>query len=648
MRNLSKLSTLSKSSTGFRNTPERKTLRSQDSFTNRIILALFDVLALKSRGNRVNRERLTSQFRNAFASALGRAIALALLLPILQGCTNNLSSAYNSTRKVVGGGGSSDDENSGALSGFRIVSVLRSSVDPASSMDIVGDGSGEIGRLCGTTDTNSSGGSSGSTPCVCSFEYVAANGATQSFTTPALYSEDNLVRCNYNATLLDSVTSVKVKLYLTGPGQYSNELTFRMSSGSTKLNTGEEASFVTVKRYQCQDSIYIPHLLDSSVYDPFRSTDTDLTYPLNFYTTNLGGALGWYVSNSAAAPSGGAGWDCPSNPTAASATTNLNMRIYSQAKDSSGSMVIFPPTPGSFDRSTFYLARSATGPFSVAVNALVAPNTVSAEGSDTNPAPLGYGAAPIPLASGGETCPELTTTIPEGYQWVKVWLFRVSLEERYFKSSTKLQSSVGAISCNPGEWADGSSPVYSACTSNFTGQAGVGGGGNIADRLLSNGQCYRLSGVGGGNGAGRASAASYPTGTDIWDFYGASCGSGTPLNLCAAGGNEAAPYESQLIDTSLDNGLSRSDYVFVVTPTSVMVSDMKNETTRAQPYIPFRYKTSNYCLSPDPSNPTSPDDCSLKGKLTYGIKLTDISVNADEPGPGRLPVYPVCALQPKP
>ncbi|MFN7684278.1 MAG: hypothetical protein ACK5QT_02580 [Oligoflexia bacterium] len=183
-------------------------------------------------------------------------------------------------------------------------------------------------------------------------------------------------------------------------------------------------------------------------------------------------------------------------------------------------------------------------------------------------------------------------------------------------------------------------------------------------------------------GISTAQGIEIPLGTDVWTSRdttnGNACGGANPidsLNLCttpspsstnleAAGasnfphetGSAARPLPRIPIDQSSDGSgfSSRFDYVFVVTPTFVSKQQMEaasSDQSDNHPelaYVPFRFTSASACQSADPLNPP-PGDCKVTDRLSYKLKSTDISVNADDPnngGSNRNLTFPVCVLQP--
>jgi hypothetical protein len=101
---------------------------------------------------------------------------------------------------------------------------------------------------------------------------------------------------------------------------------------------------------------------------------------------------------------------------------------------------------------------------------------------------------------------------------------------------------------------------------------------------------------------------------------------------------------------NLGGETGRYDYLFVVTPPNVTVKDMQDTSPYSSPslpYQPYRYKSDQDCLSTDPDNPTSSEDCKLANRISYGLKLHDVSSdeNPAPDDPNRAGVFPVCALQ---
>ncbi|CAM6053610.1 unnamed protein product [Sphagnum tenellum] len=140
-----------------------------------------------------------------------------------------------------------------------------------------------------------------------------------------------------------------------------------------------------------------------------------------------------------------------------------------------------------------------------------------------------------------------------------------------------------------------------------------------------------------------------------------------PLNVCSnvlfpqtvpSVGSAAAPYSLNVTSSSLDGSTARYDFVFVVTPTNIMTTDMTTPTTAAEPYIPYRYFTDQDCIdpvtllpstNPPQTNLANPSTCMSTSSINgYGVKLHDVGTNGDPSAndPNRAGVFPVCVLQP--
>ena len=642
------------------------------------------------------------------------ALMWAALALIVSGCTNNLSGVSTSGSNTTGIG------LNGSTQIFSITNVIQDQTNPAGTIDVVGDGTGAMSTYCtagsgdpnagvdGIGGANSAGtiagsGQTGTSNCGCTYAWSdPATGATGSVNVNTSYHESNMIECPYSVEFFPSdVTQVSVSIFLisndTQPATNTINLNLGNGSGSG-ISLTSAANYVQVSRYQCRDIQSIPYLggiaggqlgTGNTIYDPILSEDPELTYPLDFYTTNLGGTYASYIQNSASLYD----WNCPSNPN--DPNYGNNTTLYSVGADSSGSVEIYPPAGSAFDRSTFYVSKTLAGVFTVPLNSYIAPTMVSATSNIGGP--VGYGAAPIVTGTNQESCP--VVSIPSGYHWVKVWLFRADLQDRRYATSPAV-SQVGAIACNPSVDFPNSvaDPVFpdcagacatATCTETCTGSSAgctLAGTGVLADRVLAGAglpnnatpypMCVDLNHpdtISGGSPNGGAGATTdavtnaqyadytaFGLGTDIWlpkalkvtsgsanlvdplDLFGKKYGSG--LNS-----SESVPKDEALTSIDLDLGQPRYDFVFVVTPTTAMAADMENSSNSSNyPYIPFRFPTAADCLSSNPNFPTGPGDCNPAKIIHYGLKLHDVSSNGDPPAsdPNEAGVFPLCALQP--
>lgn len=724
-----------------------------------------------------------------------RCLLTLIWAGILSSCTNNLNinsvlTTIQSTIPVSESGNSSQGT-------FTLGRVVKNNLNPTGTLDLIGDGTGTFGQLCQSSD-----GATGTNTCNCTYTYSSPTVPNQQLDTPVIYSETDLIRCNYG-TISTDVKSLKVSVHLTTADTYSNQVIFNYSGSSVSLDTSLIASFVEPRRYQCHDILVgVNYLFDSKIYDPIQSENFHKTFPLDFYYTNPGGNLSTYsAAQAGTANTSLSNWICPPilNPeTTFSNSTDLknynslnhvNLAVYSKAGLTVGDTiyrkVIYPPPPhplqpGNIDRSTFLLSKQPSGIFSVPVNAYVSPgvNTTSdailTEGYP--PPPLGYGASPISTGSGQESCPDSSIPIPTKHHWVKLWLFRASLDARTMawpgpKGNGPNQASslfdLNVIYCNPGNW-DKDSTTYQEpnlqifpalnCPRDISdflndrsstpaphGNHGTWTDGGVtyklrpasislksvresltdplnlnyilADRVLGTGQCVRLDAVAGV--AGPAYYDSYnfrnkhPNCTngpglgcgdekqDFWATWvldyaqgavptdavfnadtttattkgydktsiGIGCNAtplSDPLNVC---GNivapqtknvtsAAAPHSTNINSLPLDSGSSRFDFLFVVTPTDIMLNDMRDATLAGAPYQPYRFETDVDCFDPitemystdpDVTHGNYPTLCKNSTSInTYGLKLHDVGDNGDAPAndPSRAGVFPVCAIQP--
>lgn len=624
----------------------------------------------------------------------------------LSGCTNrSFFNAKNSSAIS-----SLDDLPKLELQGFTLSRVVRNTQAPTSTFDLVGDGSGAFGQKC--TAINTGTGNLGPSTCTCTYSYTKPGSTVvESFEAPTTYHESDLLRCLY-VGIPAAVSIIGVRVHVTTEDAYSNEVKFRFSGNGITLDTASPLTYAAVQRYQCRQNIKVPLVFEpgaGKMYDPFQSQDPRNTYPLNYYTTNFGAAFAIHASGfGGAAPA--VDYYCPAIPNDPAERYDLN--IFSVAADSAGSKRIYPPTGSAFDRSNFVVAKSATGIFNVPVNAYVSPNIFSVTATAGNQAtvpPIGYAASPIATGiPGQETCPDASIPIPQGYRWVKVWLFRMALPVRKFLSSVALQQ-LNGIFCSPGEWSNPNGLafpepgrfVFDSCATQTratatpantpTGATSLDTINSLTDRLASRyfegtGMCVNIDPLASFGGPGRTFGAgafapyNFPTGSDIWvendlgpiardgsNPLPYSCrgpGRFDPTHLCQPtlpanpvlpptppaippGG---VPYDNNLITGNIDAPETpRFDYLFVVTPPTVNSADM---TSTASPayyvYKPYRYMAQGDCNSPDPDAPLAAGDCNPQFSLrNYGVKFHDVSGGGDPPAddPNRPGNFPVCALQ---
>ena len=619
--------------------------------------------------------------------ALSNSVFASLLFALssLTACLNNdLTSASkfaltNQINTENPGSVISGEDSSGILT---LTRVIRSNLNSASELDLIGDGSDALGRLCVSGDQNAGGGanSDGPSTCTCEYSYTRSDGSKEVVEVDTVYHEMNLIRCS-SAIIPTNITYFDVRVHISTNDAFSNSVRFQVGSDLLNLSTSDSSTFLPATRYQCHESLFLSYVFDDDFYDPFQSEDARLVYPLNFYTTNMGGSLSLFASEVQA--NNGAGYVCPTNTN--DPTQGVELTVYSVSSDG-GSNRIFPTTGSAFDRSNFVLAKERTGVFNVPVKAMIAPGLLSED--DT---PLGYGAEPIPGSEPDqETCPS-DVEIPDGYQWVKLWLFRARLERRMNIIPDQL-AQAGGLACNPGTWQtadtdrDGQlDAVVANCGSNG-GKAPPSGFGSseLADRVYSSGsstpKCLRLQASSsasfppaavcsnniGLSGAGcttdlltgNQTISTYDIlspGSDIWhpaDGTTSFCtGASTfdPFNICDLLGGYPTPYQfGDTTDYIEEN--ERFDFLFVVSPVEITTADMDSESSASRPYTPFRFFKASDCASGNPDAPLSPGDCSINRKIDYRFVAYSIDNFGDAPeeDPDRLPDFPVCVLQASP
>lgn len=454
---------------------------------------------------------------------IGRIRLLAAASLLLLSASACLDTGSDVRKKSSASSTASPASSASSSSGLvTLQTLLKSRTTPETQVDLIGQ-NGQIGKYCAPTTEAAS-----SSPCRCAFQYKTLDKKSQELELPPVLVEEDLIRCTYNSadgSALPSnyaADSILVRLrnsqLYSGAlrDQFANALPFNPATGSVSANYRDPLLYVSPARHQCWDSLSLGMQLDSSMNDPFLADDPRLTYPLNFYATNLGLAQFHFHANPSALPQNGAGWICPFTPASpqVGSESKQDFRLYSATPEtrtpngdfSQGSVLesyqISPGNPQSFDRSRFTLASRSVGRFSVPVSAFFAPNSVAiaSEGSVNSPTgnsfPLGYAVKPSRITAGTAPGQEICPTQAEvdidtsRYRWVKLWLMRAELRPRVLPMSNRLQSQLAAASstgvvCNPGSNAFPTVDCASDAASGFNGTAGTNDD-SLADRVLLN------------------------------------------------------------------------------------------------------------------------------------------------------------------
>ncbi|MGK5085478.1 hypothetical protein WDW37_19495 [Bdellovibrionota bacterium FG-1] len=568
-----------------------------------------------------------------------RIFLLLLALPVLGGCLNNGGTKPYSNTSAKQGlmasnplvGGQDDGTNL-----LKLLYVVRNSMDPSGTLDLIGDDSQTMGQFC-AANTTAAQVSAGASNCTCVFDYIKADGAHESFEVPTIYNEASLLRCKYTQVPA-GLPYMNVRIHLTNADAFSNTMKFYFQSGTNSIaDLSNPVSFIQAQRYQCKDLVTIGHIFDpTNMYDPFQSADPALSFPLNFYTNNLGGALAAYVGANVQS------WNCPPIPN--DPNENMDRRIFSVYADNKGSKLIYPPEGSEFDRSTFYLAKKSAGAFEVAINAYIAPQLASADpGPDgtqggTAPPPLGYGAKTVVAGSGREVCP-VDTVIPPGFKWVKLWLFRADLPKRKYRTSGVL-SGMHSVACQPDPYFF-KGPSKDGTT--ITNTAVINSCKDVAESYL-----LRIFGGPEGNASCQPITVANNSLVEGQTFHNAENALGFPKDTLYNDASRSSIVDAQPGTGDLDGTNPRYDFLFVVSPPEVMSSEMiKSESAARYTYTPYRFPIASDCTSNDPDQ-AGKGDCLGSKIIHYEIKLHDVAGNGDPPGddPSRQGVFPVCALQP--
>lgn len=637
-------------------------------------------------------------------------LQIVCAIALLAGCTNQqLALTLGSGDGVTS---SSPTPGNGATAGateagyFNLQRAIPTQSNPTGSIDVVGDQQGTIGKFCQAAA--GAAGSGQNTGCQCQFSYTN-HGRTESLETTPSYTETDLLRCPI-AGLPADVTDVTIKIRLLAISSYSSELPIDdagMFGGQVDLSSTNQ--YLRVRRFQCRDHVYVPHMFDGTVYDPFQSESTRLSYPLNFYTSNYGSTFKAMIYGASQGMSAFlANWQCAINPYTQESWENR--WVFSQAP-LNGSLVIENSRGTPTERSLYYLSKRSVGKFNVPVRAWIAPGIVSQAPDPTSPTAanypiLGYAARP----NADESCPVADVAIPAGYRWRKLWQFRASLTPRRFVASTTSIAAVKEIACNPGSWdevmlqvaaadkrvtctdgglattdaitgstfssaerakclvfkdcgygisdavwcqTDGDDPGWASCRSLKERTTDI-----LTARVISGkapkSACFALETPDSISTVGAAGAAPAMTGISPGtDGLTRLSSRNTDINLdldagfSTASSGYLADLSNKLALRNYDDGISRYDYLYVVSPPELRCSDFNRgggASSAAQPYFPYTFRRLEDCNS---SNPTSDSTCAsqLENRNTF-LLFSKEAGDAQPSGEGCGTAYPLCVVQP--
>jgi hypothetical protein len=581
---------------------------------------------------------ISNRFIYTHFAALGLVLALSA-------CTNGTSGKNATARgrsftsnSVLEQPGSGTGENTLPVAFKAYVSArVAGAIDLVSENDL-------IGTNCLSSDP---GAGPGSYLCGCHVTYTKQSGAVESLKVAASYAEMNLLRCQ--PVIPSEVQSVEVRLYDISSDSSSSAVLLSVNRGNLGLDYSLPEAFLPVRKFQCREHPNLPYRFDGSVYDPLQAADPALAYGVNFYTANF--ADSFYRHSQYNAAAGKVAWECPQTPyNAARPAVWEDQRVFSLAADPTApttvAKVIYDPAMGrDTARSSFHLARAPGGIFTVPVNAFIAPQVGGT---------LGFGAFPTPIAPGRESCPSVAP--PAGYRWVKLWLYRGTFPARLALDNDSAIATVGAISCNPGLYSGTTDKwVFPDCRTS----QGITGGSAPYSRILGTGMCVNLNppalaSNGLNFGYSQSTDVMFPVAGSAGQTPNFTCGGANakdPFGICTPGN---APQKTSPFLVNLDQGSTRFDYVFVVTPPEVMSSEMVNTSSAAHnKYIPYRYLYKGVC-NVDSTNPRDPDQSSSclnanqnQQRINYDLTLHDMLTNGDPNKANEGGSFPVCAIQPE-
>jgi hypothetical protein len=198
-----------------------------------------------------------------------------------------------------------------------ITSVVADQTNPTTTFDVLGDNTGWMATYCVALD--GSGSTSGASTCQCVYTFSTPEPSpapsvwaptTTTINADTTYHEANLIECNHDSSIPSDVQTVNVSIIVnqvpsTGgpyptPPIYSNTLPFNFYASGAYIDTTNISNYTQVRRYTCKDVVTVPDVFEpgsgattfDGIYDPMQSENPATSYPLNFYTTNMGDWLG--------------------------------------------------------------------------------------------------------------------------------------------------------------------------------------------------------------------------------------------------------------------------------------------------------------------------------------------------------------------
>jgi hypothetical protein len=419
----------------------------------------------------------------------GSSIAILFSLFLASACTNINNSGVPSGA-IVAASSTGGIATASASPSFVLSQLAPDPDSPGAVLDFIGQNS-QFDTYCGV------GGSGGYGTCYCQYTFTNSGSTTaQTVDTPITYEESNLVKCansvpsgttSFTAQIIvlpgtgisttASPTATPTGSPVAGILYASNTLTGTFTngalSGTSYIDLTNASTYVQVQRFQCRKREYIDNPLNIGMVDPFQTQNPAVIYPFNFYTTNVASSLlnqqhssdqSWECSLNGN-QNNSLPWWANANVFSASACTDSfcvgdGSMIYPQNALTSGPIPVTVTTVNGKRRSSFALASSAYGVFSVAVQAAIAPSTYTAGTYAT----IGYAAAPIAGSNGTSSCPNIT--LPAHASWVKLWNFQATNITSAVKVTASTSASSSVISCDSthtGDTANYANEIFPSC-----------------------------------------------------------------------------------------------------------------------------------------------------------------------------------------
>ncbi len=589
---------------------------------------------------------------NRFNQNFIQVLTAVALLCSLGACTGNrLNLKQKSTSSLVTGGSSS-------TFAIRLNAVVPQASNPSGNFSLAGDSS--IGQYCYAVGGTPGVSGTGVSTCQCDYQFTVGTTSQQRNANTVSYSNNEIV-CSYSSVIPSQANQVAVKIVASAAGASSNTLTVNLNGTGSNLflDLTNPESFRKVQMYQARklfEDILHPYCddADNCPIDPIQTENYLLSFPVIFYSTNLGKTLLNYGNYSGENPeTAPTHWSLGYSRNQAKVSFWQNHKIYSRGSSTQGSSSEGYLMYDAFGRSKntridFELARGQTGVFQYEVTLPESPANLNI---------MGYAAAPITDAAGRLQCPEATGNIPIGKHWVLINLFKStsSFDTVYAWRPAYLQQGPTThtkIACNPGVVTGSSATsqpdTYVSCDGGRNLDTATSTAGEFTGSALTTQRAFYLSSASIANPAACFSVspgANATFGMQRLDGYqNSTTGNASfsvlmhPWQLSPTNSSSQTGQENQINGSIITKTTTHSkgsytgsnkDNIMVVYPTGLTNAEYES---RKDEFTPLRYKNRLAC---DVGSATNPET----GCPTSGAAI--ISYNLDD----EAQQYPLCAVQ---